>query len=282
MVADPRTNDQYAVDTLVEIVHLATRAATSTLDEATLFTDRTAPVRVHIQADTLHPGAAGGTGNGARAGAAYIEGQTGLISTETAERYICTSGTLPVIFSGTTAIDAGHTHRLHSPRQRIAIAAQWNGCAWPDCPKPAIMTEIHHIDAFNGSNTTLTNAIPLCRFHHMELHANHWTITRTPDDGTYWLSPSPPPVPPSPSSSPPPVPPPPSPSLSPLPSSPSSSPEMKSASREAGSTGPAARVLSPDLGSFSPGPNPGASSPGCAEPRMLRTKSPFHPPGAHP
>ncbi len=34
MVADPRTNDQYAVDTLVEIVHLATRAATSTLDEA--------------------------------------------------------------------------------------------------------------------------------------------------------------------------------------------------------------------------------------------------------
>ena len=155
MVADPRSNDQYAVDTLVEIVHLATRAATSTLDEATLFTDRTAPVRVHIQADTLHPSAAGGTGDGARAGAAYIEGQTGLISTETAERYICTSGTLPVIFSGTTAIDAGHTHRLHSPRQRIAIAAQWNGCAWPDCPKPAIMTEIHHIDAFNGTNTTL-------------------------------------------------------------------------------------------------------------------------------
>ncbi len=240
MVADPRSNDQYAVDTLVEIVHLATRAATSTLDEATLFTDRTAPVRVHIQADTLHPSAAGGTGTGigirtatanatatatdsaltaARAaatvatpidtrrigttgagsgastgtsthpGAAYIEGQSGLISTETAERYICTSGTLPVIFSGTTAIDAGHTHRLHSPRQRIAIAAQWNGCAWPDCPKPAIMTEIHHIDAFNGSNTTLANAIPLCRFHHMELHANHWTITRTPDDESYWLKP---------------------------------------------------------------------------------------------
>ena len=166
MVADPRSNDQYAVDTLVEIVHLATRAATSTLDEATLFTDRTAPVRVHIQADTLHPRAAGGTGTGigirtatanatatatdsaltaasaaatvatpidtrrigttgagsgastgtsTHSGAAYIEGQSGLISTETAERYICTSGTLPVIFSGTTAIDAGHTHRLHSP-----------------------------------------------------------------------------------------------------------------------------------------------------------------------
>ncbi len=70
MVADPRTNDQYAVDTLVEIVHLATRAATSTLDEASLFTDRTAPVRVHIQADTLHPGAAGGTGRTGRTGSA--------------------------------------------------------------------------------------------------------------------------------------------------------------------------------------------------------------------
>ena len=23
----------------------------------------------------------------------------------------------------------------------------------------------------------------------MELHANHWQITRTPDDGSYWLKP---------------------------------------------------------------------------------------------
>ncbi len=203
MVADPRSNDQFAVDTLIEIVNLATRAANCTIDQVKLFGDRSPAVRVHIQADTLRstngpghtPGTAAGGGRragagaGARAGAAYIEGQTGFVSTETAERYICTSGTLPIVFSGTTAIDAGTTHRLHTPRQRIAIAAQWNGCAWPDCPRPALMTEVHHIDAFDGTNTTLSNAIPLCRFHHTELHANHWTITRTPD-ATYWLKPS--------------------------------------------------------------------------------------------
>jgi hypothetical protein len=38
------------------------------------------------------------------------------------------------------------------------------------------MTEIHHIDSWNGANTTLANGIPLCRFHHMQLHAKKWRI----------------------------------------------------------------------------------------------------------
>jgi hypothetical protein len=44
------------------------------------------------------------------------------------------------------------------------------------------MTEVHHIDRWNGSNTTLPNAITLCRFHHMQLHANGWRILQH-DDG---------------------------------------------------------------------------------------------------
>ena len=53
MVDDPRTNDQFAVDTLIEIVNLATRAANCTIDQVNLFGDRSPAVRVHIQADTL-------------------------------------------------------------------------------------------------------------------------------------------------------------------------------------------------------------------------------------
>ena len=168
MTDDARTNEQLAVDTLVDIVNLATRAAGSTVDPAKLFGDRSPAVRVHVQAETLRAGV----------GPASLEGQSALVSAATAERYVCSVGTIPVIFRGGTAIDVGATQRLHTPRQRIAIAAQWNGCAWPDCRHPAYTVEVHHIEAFNGRNTTLANAVPLCRFHHMQLHANKWRITR--------------------------------------------------------------------------------------------------------
>ncbi len=177
-IDDSRTNEQVAVDTLVDIVTLAERAANSELDPARIFGERSPAVRVHVPVEALTSGD----------GAAHIEGQSALVSVTTAERYVCTSGTVSILFAGDTAIDVSATQRLHSARQRIAIAAQWNGCAWPGCQRPPAMTEVHHMHAFNGHNTTLANAVPLCRFHHMQLHANAWSVTRR-DDGTYWLIP---------------------------------------------------------------------------------------------
>jgi Domain of unknown function (DUF222) len=176
MLDDPRSNEQLAVDTLVEIVQLAARAAGS----GAIFGQRSPAVRVHVQAEALDTGH----------GFAYVEGQSAVVSIQTAERHICVSGMLPILFEGNTAIDAGRTHRLHSPRQRAAIAAQWNGCAWTDCHRPPPFAEVHHLDAYNGANTTLANGISLCRFHHMQLHANGWMIKKRPD-GTYWLMPPP-------------------------------------------------------------------------------------------
>jgi Domain of unknown function (DUF222) len=179
---DARSIPQLAVDTLVEIVNLATRASGSAMDPAHLFGDRSPAVRVHVQLESLRAGV----------GAAYFEGRSGFVSAATADRHVCTAGILPVLFSGNHPIDAGKTQRLHTVRQRVALTAQWNGCAWTDCDRPPAMTEIHHIDAFNGQNTTLENGIPLCRFHHMELHANHWQIQRIrrhEHDVSYWLHP---------------------------------------------------------------------------------------------
>ncbi|MGV8896212.1 MAG: DUF222 domain-containing protein [Rhodoglobus sp.] len=179
MLDDPRSNEQLAVDTLVEIVQLATRAAGSTK----VFGHKSPAVRVHVQAEALETGT----------GFAHFEGQSAPVSIQTAERHICVTGMLPILFDGNTPIDAGRTQRLHSPRQRAAITAHWNGCAWGDCDKPPQFTEVHHIEAFNGHNTTLNNGISLCRFHHMQLHANGWTI-HTRSDGTYWLTPPPDPT----------------------------------------------------------------------------------------
>jgi Domain of unknown function (DUF222) len=176
MLDDPRTNEQLAVDTLVDIVQLATRAAGSTA----VFGQKSPAVRVHVQAEALETGH----------GCAHFEGQSAPVSIQTAERHICVTGMLPILFDGDTPIDAGRTQRLHSPRQRAAIAAQWNGCAWTDCHRPPQFAEVHHLEAYNGSNTTLANGISLCRFHHMQLHANGWSIQKR-EDNTYWLTPPP-------------------------------------------------------------------------------------------
>ena len=64
---DTRTNDQLALDTLVDICRLATRASGTDVDATKLFGQRSPAVRVHVQAESLHTGD----------GDSYLEGQTG-------------------------------------------------------------------------------------------------------------------------------------------------------------------------------------------------------------
>jgi len=186
MAVDTRTNEQLAVDVLVEIIGLATRAAGTPIDDESqfgssgVFGQKSPAVRVHVQAESL----------GSGRGLAYFEGQSAVVSIETAERHICTSGILPILFDRNRPIDVGKIQRLHSSRQRAALTAFWNGCAFGDCDTPPQFTEVHHMEAFDrrSGNTTLVNGICLCRFHHMEVHANGWRI-QFREDGTYWLIP---------------------------------------------------------------------------------------------
>ena len=179
LMADSRTTQQLAVDTLVEIVELAVRASGTEVDPSSLFGTRSPAVRVHVPLESLESGE----------GASYFEGQSALVSAATAARHVCVSGIIPILFAKSKPIDVGNTHRLHSPRHRIALAAQWNGCPIPGCDRPPSMTEIHHTERWNGHNTTLKDGIPLCRFHHVEIHANHWKIERRGTE--YWLVPPP-------------------------------------------------------------------------------------------
>ena len=177
---DDRTADQVRFDTFIDVMLLAQRAAGSELDSARIFGGRTTGVRVHVQATDLQAGV----------GVGFLEGQSVGVSIETVTRMICTSGILPVLFDGNRPIDAGRTQRLHSTRQRIALAAAWGGCAWTNCDRPPRDCEVHHPERWNGSNTTLVNGVPFCRFHHVEFHANGWSLTFDPD-GSVWLEPPP-------------------------------------------------------------------------------------------
>ena len=66
--------------------------------------------------------------DGHRAGAAYFEGQTEPVSIATAERFICTSGAIPILFDDDgKALNLGREQRLFTEKQRIALAARMVG-----------------------------------------------------------------------------------------------------------------------------------------------------------
>jgi hypothetical protein len=173
LVDDPRTTEQIALDALVQLVDVAVRSAG--------LPARRADVRVLVtQADLDR-----------RAGVGFIEGQTAPISLESVERQACDGGLIPVLFSDDgQALNLGRSQRLHSAKQRVAIAVRDGGCLAPDCERPPSWCEVHHIHEFGkGGATDLADGVLLCRHHHMLVHNNHWRVERR--EGRYWFVPPP-------------------------------------------------------------------------------------------
>lgn len=163
---DPRSTEQIAVDALVEMIRIAAAA-----DTGRVFGVRKPGVRVHVDSRDLDAGE----------GYATIEGQTATISIATAEGLACADGHQTIVFHPDGSIDVGRTQRLFTPRQRIALAAIWGGCAVETCDRPPSWCEAHHANHWaHGGRTDIADGILLCRHHHMLLHNNHWKIHRPP------------------------------------------------------------------------------------------------------
>ncbi len=163
IVNDPRTTEQLALDAVVEMIRIAGAA-----DPGRVFGIRKPAVRVHVDGDALDR----------REGAGHLEGQSASVSIATVERTLCAGGYVPIVFHTDGRIDAGHAQRLFTERQRVALAAIWGGCAHPDCDRPPSWTEAHHaIPHSRGGPTTVANGILLCRFHHMLVHNQGWSVT---------------------------------------------------------------------------------------------------------
>jgi hypothetical protein len=172
IVNDPRTTDQLALDALVEMIRIAGAA-----DSGRLFGVRKPAVRVHVDGAAFER----------REGAGHLEGQTASVSIATVERTLCAGGYVPIVFHTDGRIDAGHAQRLFTERQRVALAAIWGGCAHPDCDRPPSWTEAHHARPYShGGPTTVANGILLCRFHHMLVHNQGWTVAPPERSGGQW------------------------------------------------------------------------------------------------
>jgi hypothetical protein len=175
VAADPRTTEQIAVDSFVELIRIATLA-----EPGEVLGRRGAAVQVLVTERDLSR----------RAGLGRIEGQADPISIETVERHICEAGIVPILFdSNGQSVNVGRDQRLFNRRQRIGMAARDGGCRFPDCDRPPSWTEAHHIDEWTRDfgKTDIADGILLCRHHHLLVHNNGWRVTR--QRGEYFVVP---------------------------------------------------------------------------------------------
>jgi len=189
---DPRTIEQITVDAFVEMVRIAGEVTPNTV-----FGVRRPSVRVHVDARDLEDRQGVGRQGVGRQGVGRLEGQTEAVSIATVERLACADGYVPVIFQPDGTLDVGRVQRLFTTRQRTALDAIWGGCAHAGCDRPPSWCEAHHAVPWKkGGPTDVANGILLCRFHHMMVHNNGWTI-RPPGaspniEETRWLMHPPP------------------------------------------------------------------------------------------
>jgi hypothetical protein len=175
---DPRTNDQLTHDLMVDVLK-----AGSVADAETVFGVRQPGIRI-VQVVDRDTYLAGETVALTR----LVDGGATLPQSVAAKQR-CNTGTQSVLADRRgNPLDLGREQRLYTSKQRIALAARDGGCRWNGCDRPASYCEAHHIDHWQADNgrTDIDRGILLCSFHHMQLHANGWKITRD-DDGPFML-----------------------------------------------------------------------------------------------
>jgi hypothetical protein len=94
------------------------------------------------------------------------------ISAGEARRLACTAGLIPTVLGGDSVVlDLGRTQRLHSASQAKALSVTHETCAAEGRQRPFAWCDIHHLHPWSlGGPTDLSNALPLCGWHHRRAH----------------------------------------------------------------------------------------------------------------
>jgi len=160
---DRRTPKQRRADSLAEIAHHA-------MDRGTL--PKYHGVRPHISLHTTPEGLR------REVGAPASELANGIpVSGKTAQRLACDGALHRVLKSDSRVIDVGRARRTAQPAQWRALQARHQSCAFPGCDRPLSWTQAHHIDFWeHGGDTDVHRMLPLCWFHHREVHEGGWQV----------------------------------------------------------------------------------------------------------
>jgi hypothetical protein len=107
------------------------------------------------------------------------------IGPETARRLACDATIIPVVLGGAgEPLDIGRARRLVSPAIRRALIVRDGGCRWPGCDRGPEWTDCHHLKHWvHGGDTSLTNMVLTCRYHHGCVHEEGYTMRLDHDTG---------------------------------------------------------------------------------------------------
>ncbi|MFT5359149.1 MAG: hypothetical protein ACI9KE_006392 [Polyangiales bacterium] len=83
---------------------------------------------------------------------------------------------------GGSSIDVGRRTRSISPALRRALSRRDDGCRFPSCACRRYL-DAHHIEHWtHGGETTMSNLVTLCTFHHQLLREGGWQVRVEGDD----------------------------------------------------------------------------------------------------
>jgi 5-methylcytosine-specific restriction endonuclease McrA len=87
-------------------------------------------------------------------------------------------------------LDIGYSKSIPPPIRR-AVQLRDRTCAWPHCDRPAAHCDVHHLrHQSDGGETSVTNCVLQCQFHHdVCIHRKGWQLTLRPDGTTEARSP---------------------------------------------------------------------------------------------
>lgn len=89
-----------------------------------------------------------------------------------------------IIGNGTTR------KRSADARQTRHVQARHDTCIFPGCRMPATACDLDHCIPYSQGGPTCPGFLrPLCRYHHTQRHAQHWTYESHPDGDHTWTSP---------------------------------------------------------------------------------------------
>lgn len=124
-------------------------------------------VMLHVDAQTLEAEA--------EPGRCELEDGT-RVSAETSRRLACDAGLVRVSRAPDgSVLDVGRRTRTITPALRRALEVRDRGCRFPGCGSR--YTDGHHVRHWaDGGDTSLSNCVLLCRFHHRLVHEGGWSV----------------------------------------------------------------------------------------------------------
>ncbi|MFC3890997.1 DUF222 domain-containing protein, partial [Lentzea rhizosphaerae] len=117
------------------------------------------------------------------------------IPADQARQLACNAGIIPMVLGGAgQPLDIGRKTRTFPAAIRRILVTRDRGCAFPGCGRPPRQCDAHHIRHWaNGGDTSVDNAVLLCRHHHTLIHQSKWEVSLVNGLPTFyppaWLDP---------------------------------------------------------------------------------------------